>query len=81
MSILTHEEVLATIGPLDDVAVAEIIGTGVTGAELIEAQAWVNAHEAADDRHRVCPPGHIAQVIEILEQIEMVPSSAPDDGR
>jgi hypothetical protein len=69
MSSLTHEDVLAAVGPIDDVAAAEIIGTGATSAELTQAQAWVDASQAGGERER--PTGRVGRVIEILEQIEM----------
>ena len=41
MKRITRDEVIKTIGPVDDVAIAEIIGTGATVDELAEAQAWI----------------------------------------
>jgi hypothetical protein len=75
MSSLTHEDVLAVVGPVDDVAAAELIGTGATSAELTQAHAWVRASPANDERER--PTGRIAEVIEILEQIDMSARASP----
>jgi hypothetical protein len=75
MSRLTHEEVLVTVGPVDDIAAAEIIQTGASSAELALAQAWVSAADGNGQREP--PAGRIGQVIEILEQIDMTPLAGP----
>lgn len=64
---LTREEVRATVGPVDDIVVAEIIGTGATKEELAEAQAWVENDEALlnEGRH-LASGGRIGRLVEIL---------------
>jgi hypothetical protein len=52
---LTHKDVTAMLGPVDDVTVAEIIATGATAEELGEAKAWLTNDEAlmnVRDSHR-----------------------------
>ncbi len=39
--MLTRQEVIAAVGPVDDVVIAQIIGTGATPQELAEARAWM----------------------------------------
>ena len=41
MSSLTHQDVTAMLGDLDDVAIAKIIASGATAEELAEANAWL----------------------------------------
>ena len=43
---LTHDDVVALVGDLDDGKVAEILATGATARDLNEAIAW--AEEASD---------------------------------
>ncbi len=38
---LTRDQVIETLGPLEDLKIAEVIGTGATHAELVEAKRWV----------------------------------------
>src|SRR5262249_32656942 len=45
MSALTREDVIAALGPVDDVVVAQIVGMGATREELAEARAWVASDE------------------------------------
>ena len=40
MTRLTRDEIIKAVGQVDDVTIAEIIGTGATAEELAEAQAW-----------------------------------------
>jgi hypothetical protein len=41
MATLTREEVVDALGRTDDLVIAEIIATGATREELVEAQAWI----------------------------------------
>jgi hypothetical protein len=40
---LTHDDVVALVGDLDDEAVAEIIASGATARDLDEAIAWAES--------------------------------------
>lgn len=40
---LTHDEVVALVGDLEDDAIAEIIATGATARDLDEAIAWAES--------------------------------------
>ena len=40
MTRLTRDEIIKAVGQVDDVTIAEMIGTGATAEELAEAQAW-----------------------------------------
>jgi hypothetical protein len=70
MSELSRDEVVAVLGPkLSDVVVAEIIGTGITKDELVQALARVVRDQKAHDPGERMPPGHIASVVDILERL------------
>lgn len=62
----THDEIVAIAGPLDDEVVADIIATGATAAEVMEAWTWLGADEALgpDPGHRLA--GRVAEVYDIL---------------
>lgn len=65
---LTRNDVLAALGPIDDLLVAEIIAMGATADELAQARAWT-----ADDliaASKPLPSDRVGQVIQILERVE-----------
>ena len=67
MTGLTHEQIIDIVGRLDDDRVAEIIDTGATEAELMEAYSWMTSDgvtSGAGDRHSLS--GRVALVFEIL---------------
>jgi hypothetical protein len=68
MSNLSREQVLAHVHPLDDVAVAEIIATGVTVGELAQACAFY-ARDKTSHLHGDVPAGRTGDVISILERV------------
>jgi hypothetical protein len=66
---LTRADVRATIGPVDDIVIAEIIAMGATAEELAEARAWA-ASEPFINNARRPPSGRVGQLLRILEKIE-----------
>jgi hypothetical protein len=48
MNSLTRAQVIATLGPLDDVIVNQIIGMRPTLEELSEARAWIANDEVVN---------------------------------
>jgi hypothetical protein len=46
---LTAEDVRDLVGPLDDDTVAQILATGATHAELLEAVAWCKGDDRLSD--------------------------------
>jgi hypothetical protein len=70
MSQLTRDDVIKAIGEADDVAIAEIIGTGATAEELAEAQAWIANDEPLMNAGRPLPKGRVGELVEILEELE-----------
>src|SRR5580700_2886614 len=69
MSELTRDEVIAAVHPIDDATVAEIIATGASHDELVEA-CHVFAREHKRKSPRDVPPGRVGRVVSILERID-----------
>ena len=70
MANLHREDVLAVLGPIDEILVAEIIATGATQRDLVEAQAWVAADDALMDDGRPLPEGRAGALVAVLRRIE-----------
>ena len=70
MSELSKDDVVEVLGPrLGDIAIAEIIATGITKAELIAAKARVVSDQKAHEPGPAQEPGHVSQVVDILERL------------
>jgi hypothetical protein len=76
MNRIARDEVIKTLGPIDDVAIAEIIGTGATVDELAEAQAWLTNDEPLMNAGKKLPSGRVGKLVEILEEL----GDVGDDG-
>jgi hypothetical protein len=70
MTNLTRDDVIKAVGEVDDVTIAEIIGTGATTEELAEAQAWLANEDALLDAGKPPPTGHVRELIDILAELE-----------
>jgi hypothetical protein len=70
MTRLTRDDVIKAIGEADDVAIAEIIGTGATTEQLAEAQAWLANDEPLMNAGRRLPIGRVGELVEILAALE-----------
>ena len=70
---VTRQDVIAALGPIDDLLVAEIIATGTTAQELAEARAWLSNDEALLNAGRALPAGRVGQLVEVIERIESEP--------
>jgi hypothetical protein len=73
MTRLTRDEIIKAVGQVDDVTIAEIIGTGATAEELAEAQAWAVNDDPLLNAGRKLPTGRIRELIDILAEL------APDE--
>jgi hypothetical protein len=73
MTRLARDDVVKAVGPVDDVTIAEIIGTGATGEELAEAQAWMINDDPLLNAGRALPTGRVRELIDILAEL------GPDD--
>ena len=70
MGHLTRDDITRAFGPLDDVTIAEIIGTGATADELAEAQAWAVNDEPLMNAGKPLPGGRVRELIDILAELE-----------
>jgi hypothetical protein len=70
MTRVTRDDVVKALGPLDDVTIAEIIGTGATVDELAQAQAWIVNDEAPMNAGKPLPNGRVGDLVEILAESE-----------
>jgi hypothetical protein len=70
MKRLTRDDVIKAVGQVDDVTIAEIIGTGATAEELTEAQAWVVNDDPLLNAGEPLPTGKVRELIDILAELE-----------
>jgi hypothetical protein len=63
---MTREDVIAVLGPVDEVLIAEIVATGATPEELAQAWAWSNSDDALIGELRHLPEGKVAELINLL---------------
>ena len=77
MKRVTRDDVTKAIGRVDDVTIAEIIGTGATADELAEAQAWIANDEPLINAGKPLPSGRVGELVEILTELE----PDEDDGK
>ena len=77
MTRLTRDDVIKAVGEVDDVTIAQIIGTGATGEELAEAQAWIVNDDPLLNDGKPLPSGRVRELIDILAELE--PSEDADE--
>ena len=70
MKPVTRDDVTKAVGRVDDVAIAEIIGTGATADELAEAQAWIVNDEPLLNAGRPLASGRVRELIDILAELD-----------
>ncbi len=70
MSVLSREDVIKMLGPVDDAVAAEIVGMGATASELAEARAWTASDEPLMNAGRPLAGGRVARLIEIIRDLE-----------
>ena len=70
MQRVTRDDVIKAIGPVDDVTIAEIIGTGAATDELAEAQAWIANDDPLLNAGKPLPTGRVHELIDILAELE-----------
>lgn len=69
----TRQEIIDIVGPLDDAVVLEILRSGATAAEVLEAFTWVNANDQVGTETEHGPRGAVLRICEILEREEPRP--------
>jgi hypothetical protein len=70
MAVLTREDVVAALGRVDDVAIAEIIATGATREELREAQAWIADDARLMSAGRPRASGRVGRLVDVLAAMQ-----------
>jgi hypothetical protein len=67
---LTREQVIAAVGGIDEIVLAEIIEMGATAEELAEAVAWSTNDEALINSGRPLATGRVGRLVELLARDE-----------
>jgi hypothetical protein len=67
---LTREQVVAAVGGVDEIVLAEIIEMGATAEELAEAVAWSTNDEALINSGRPLATGRVGRLVELLARDE-----------
>jgi 3-deoxy-D-manno-octulosonate 8-phosphate phosphatase KdsC-like HAD superfamily phosphatase len=67
---LTAAQIVDIVGPLDDAVLLEILQSGATAAEVLEAFTWVNANDQIATETEHGPRGAVLRVCEILARQE-----------
>jgi hypothetical protein len=80
MTNLIRDDVIKAVGEVDDVTIAEIIGTGATAEELAEAQAWIANEDVLLDAGKPPPAGRVRELVEILAELETSEEEGPAVG-
>jgi hypothetical protein len=62
----TASEILAICGPLEDRTILDILATGATAAEVLEAHTWLMADDQLGTELQRRPSGRVGQVCDIL---------------
>jgi len=78
MRRVTRDDVIEAVGPIDDVTIAQIMGTGATVDELAEAQAWLANDEPLMNAGRPLATGRVRDLVDILSELE--PDEEDDGG-
>lgn len=63
---LTHDQVVAVVGEIDDGKIVDIIATGATLEELVEAFAWASDETDALADAEKSLSGRVAAVYDVL---------------
>jgi hypothetical protein len=80
MKQLTRHDVINAVGAIDDVTIAEIIGTGATADELAEAQAWIVNDDPLLNAGKPLAHGRVRELIDILAELEQSEDDEPQVG-
>jgi hypothetical protein len=72
----TADEVRAIVGGIGDEALASVLATGASAAEVLEAHTWLNADDVMGPQLKRPLHGTVAAVLDILEA-ELEPPEEP----
>jgi hypothetical protein len=81
MTQATPQDIVAALGPVDDLVIAEIIGMGATADELTEASAWIANDEALMNIGQPLAKGRVSRLVEIIAAAKEEEEQEPATGR
>ena len=81
MTVVTPKDIMAVVGPVDDLVVAEIIGMGATADELAEASAWIANDEAMMNMGQPLAKGRVSRLLEIIAAAKEAEEQEPSRDR
>ena len=70
MTRISRDDVINAVGPVDDVTIAQIIGTGATKEELAEAKTWIANDEPLMNAGKPLAKGRVGELVDILTELE-----------
>ena len=70
MTRVTRDDVINAVGIVDDVTIAQLIGTGATREELAEAKAWLSNDEPLMNAGKPLAKGRVGELVDILTELE-----------
>ena len=71
MTNITRDDVTKAVGPVDDVTIARIIGTGASAEELAEAKAWIANDEPLINAGKPLAKGRVGELVDLLTEVEL----------
>ena len=74
MTALTQDRIVASLGPLSDIEVSDILATSATEEEFDRALAWLANDEPLINAGDDLASGRVARLIGLLEAIEEDPT-------
>jgi hypothetical protein len=81
MTVVTPKDIMAAVGPVDDLVVAEIIGMSATVDELAEAGAWIANDEAMMNMGQPLAKGRVSRLLEIIVAAKEAEEQEPSTDR
>ena len=70
MTALTRDEILSALGPVEDTLVSDILTTGASSEEFVQARSWLANDEAPINAGEPLASGRVARLMELLETLE-----------
>jgi hypothetical protein len=80
MTIATHEDIIAALGPVDDLVISEVINMGATVEELAEANAWIANDEALMNVGQRLASGRVSRLVELIAAFNEADEEEPAGG-
>jgi len=77
VTTVTRNDIVAALGPVDDLVMSEILGTGATVEELAEAAAWIANDEALMNIGQPLATGRVSRLVEIIAALKEVEEEDP----